>query len=610
MGLIKILNKYLKHYKGNIVLIFLFSVLSTIFSLFSFAFFIPILNILFNAEEYVIVQPEPITFSNLFNGDLLKDHFYYHLNALVDLSNPERALVYVSLIIIALFLLKNLFRYLQLFFIAPVRNGVIEGIRNDLYHKTLILPLSYYSNHKKGDLLTRITSDVQEIEHSVMGTLVFFVREPITIILYIITLIILSPKLMLFSLILIPISGYVIGIISRTLKQTAKKGQSNLGNIISLVEESIDGLRIIKAFNAIDFADKEFKKSNRGYTKLMTKIYRIRDLASPLTEVLGVGVTVVAILYGGRLVLTEHTISASVLLVFIMILSQLLPPIKSLTQAYYDIKRGAASMDRIQEVINADEVIVEKENAIEIKEFKDSIEFKDVSFKYEETFVLNNINLRIEKGKKIAIVGPSGTGKTTLMNLIPRFYDCTSGQVLIDGTDIKDLKIDDLRSLSGIVTQDSILFNNTVLYNISFGMEGYTLDDVIKVAKIANAHDFITELPNGYNTIIGDKGTKLSGGQKQRLSIARALLKNPPILLLDEATSALDTESEKIVQEALEKLMQSRTSLVIAHRLSTIMNADEILVMDNGRIVERGTHQELYENTKGLYHRLCNMQAL
>jgi subfamily B ATP-binding cassette protein MsbA len=497
-----------------------------------------------------------------------------------------------------------------LFFIAPVRNGVIESIRNDLYHKTLILPLSYYSNHKKGDLLTRITSDVQEIEHSVMGTLMFFVSEPITIILYVITLIILSPKLMLFSLILIPISGYVIGIISRTLKQTAKKGQSNLGNIISLVEESIDGLRIIKAFNAINFADREFRKSNRVYTKLMTKIYRIRDIASPLTEVLGVGVTVLAILYGGRLVLTENSLSASVLIVFIIILSQLLPPIKSLTQAYYDIKRGAASMDRIEEIFNADEVIEEKEDAQPIKEFKYAIEFKDVSFKYEETFVLNNINLKIEKGKKIAIVGPSGTGKTTLMNLIPRFYDCTTGEVLIDNINIKDLKIDDLRGLSGIVTQDSILFNNTVLYNISFGMEDYSLEDVIRVAKIANAHNFIMDLPNGYNTIIGDRGTKLSGGQKQRLSIARALLKNPPILLLDEATSALDTESEKIVHEALEKLMQSRTSLVIAHRLSTIMNADEIIVMDEGRIVERGTHQQLYQNKDGLYHRLCNMQAL
>lgn len=610
MGLIKTLNKYLKHYKGNIVLIFLFSILSTIFSLFSFAFFIPILNILFLEEEVLIVKPDPITFENLFNSNILKDHFYYNLNNLVDLSKPESAIVYVSLIIIALFFLKNLFRYLQLFFIAPVRNGVIESIRNDLYHKTLILPLSYYSNHKKGDLLTRITSDVQEIEHSVMGTLMFFVSEPITIILYVITLIILSPKLMLFSLILIPISGYVIGIISRTLKQTAKKGQSNLGNIISLVEESIDGLRIIKAFNAINFADREFRKSNRVYTKLMTKIYRIRDIASPLTEVLGVGVTVLAILYGGRLVLTENSLSASVLIVFIIILSQLLPPIKSLTQAYYDIKRGAASMDRIEEIFNADEVIEEKEDAQPIKEFKYAIEFKDVSFKYEETFVLNNINLKIEKGKKIAIVGPSGTGKTTLMNLIPRFYDCTTGEVLIDNINIKDLKIDDLRGLSGIVTQDSILFNNTVLYNISFGMEDYSLEDVIRVAKIANAHNFIMDLPNGYNTIIGDRGTKLSGGQKQRLNIARALLKNPPILLLDEATSALDTESEKIVHEALEKLMQSRTSLVIAHRLSTIMNADEIIVMDEGRIVERGTHQQLYQNKDGLYHRLCNMQAL
>ncbi|MDD4141821.1 MAG: ABC transporter ATP-binding protein, partial [Bacteroidales bacterium] len=556
--------QYLRNYKGNLTLVFIFTMLSVIFSLVSFAFFIPVFEILFKTKSVAITQPDPLSWDNFFQVQTIKDNFYYYTNSIIESTGPQTALLYIVIIIIVLFLLKNFFRYMESFCIAPIRNGVLQLMRNELYHKVLILPISYYSSKKKGDIITRLTSDVQEIENSVMGSLILIIREPVTILFYIITLLMMSPKLTCFAFILLPISGYVIGRISRTLKLTAKRGQSKMGGLISIIEESIDGLRIIKAFNAIDPAAEDFAKSNREYTKLMIKTYRIRDIATPLSEFFGVCVTVIAVWFGGSLVLSGNSLSAPVLIVYLAIFSQLLPPIKSITQAYYNIKKGAASMDRIEEVLQAEEVIVEKQDAIRKQTFDNSIEFKDVCFKYEDTDVLKHINLKIQKGQNVAIVGPSGAGKTTILNLIPRFYDCTSGEVDVDNIPIRDLRIDDLRNMLGIVTQDTILFNNSVAANIAFGIKDYNLDEVIRVAKIANAHDFIMELPDGYNTIIGDKGTKLSGGQKQRISIARALLKNPPILLLDEATSSLDTESEKAVHEALEKLMECRTSIVIA----------------------------------------------
>ncbi|MDR2083437.1 MAG: ABC transporter ATP-binding protein/permease [Bacteroidales bacterium] len=601
--------RYLGFYKLNIVLVFVFTILSVIFSLCSFAFFIPVFEILFKTKTIETASPAPINFNNIFNIQALKDNFYYYSNSMIDNVGSQKALLYIVLIIILLFFLKNLFRYLESFFTAPVRNGVVQRMRNELYNKMLILPLSFYSERKKGDIITRLTSDIQEIEVSVMGSLVMLVREPVTLILYVTTLLILSPKMTLFSFILLPVSGFIIGKISRSLKRTANTGQIHLGNLISSIEESIDGLRVIKAFNAIDHAQTSFEKENQKYTKLMNKIYRIRNLATPLSEFLGVCVVVLAIWFGGKLILSGGSLSAPVLIVYIAIFSQLLPPIKNITQSYYDIKKGAASLDRIDAILRAEEVITEKPDAISKLSFDNNIQFIDVSFKYEEAYILKHISFTIEKGKKIAIVGPSGAGKTSIINLIPRFYDCTSGVICVDNIPIPDLNIDNLRNLFGLVNQDTILFNDTVAGNIAFGIDNYNINDIIRAAKIANAHDFIMELPNGYDTIIGDRGTKLSGGQRQRISIARALLKNPPILLLDEATSSLDTESEKAVQEALELLMQSRTSIIVAHRLSTITNCDRIIVLDKGEIAEEGTHAELYA-LNGLYKKLCDMQTI
>ncbi|MDL2228181.1 ABC transporter ATP-binding protein/permease [Bacteroidales bacterium OttesenSCG-928-K03] len=601
--------RYLGFYKSNIILVFLFIILSVVFSLFSFAFFIPVFEILFKTKTVELIAPTPISWNNIFNSQILKDNFYYYSNSFIDNVGPQQALFYIILFITLSFFLKNLFRYLESFFTAPIRNGVMLRMRNELYNKILILPLSFYSERKKGDLITRLTSDVQEVELSVVGSLVMLIREPITLILYVATLIILSPKMTLFSFILLPFSGFIIGKISRSLKRTAHSGQAHLSNLISTIEESIDGLRIIKAFNAIDHAQTNFEKENQRYTKFMNKIYRIRHLATPLSEFLGVCVVALAIWFGGRLILNGGSLSAPELIVYIVIFSQILPPIKNVTQSYYDIKKGAASLDRIDSILKAEEVIVEKDNAISKSSFDEKIQFIDVSFKYEEALILKHISFTIEKGKKVAIVGPSGAGKSSIINLMSRFYDCTSGVICVDNIPIPDLKINDLRDFFGLVNQDTILFNDTVAGNIAFGFDNYNINDIIKAAKVANAHDFIMELPQGYDTIIGDRGTKLSGGQRQRLSIARALLKNPPILLLDEATSSLDTESEKAVQEALELLMQSRTSIIVAHRLSTITNCDKIIVLDKGEIVEEGTHEELYSQN-GLYKKLCDMQTI
>ena len=609
MKTFKKLINYIFCYKIYFILVCFFAILSTITALFSFAFFIPVFQILFKTNIPPTVAPAPLSITH-FSAQVIKDNIYYLIANFIIGLKPQTALLYVIFSIVILFCLKDIFRYLVNFNISPIRQGVMSKMRNELYHKILILPLSFYSQRKKGDIISRMTSDVQEVESSIMSSLEIIIIEPVTIILYIITLIIISPRLTIFALILMPVSGYVIGRIGGALKGYSKRGQSKLGNLISMIEESIDGLRIIKGFNAIDHSYNVFVNKNNDYTRTMIKLLRIRDIASPLSEFLGVCLVVAAVWYGGNLVLADKSsLSAAALIVYIAIFSQLLPPIKSLSQGYSNIKKGTAALDRINEILDADEVIVEKPNAKDISNFKDKIEFKDVCFKYEETEVLKNINLTIEKGKQIAIVGPSGSGKTTIANLMSRFYDCTGGAIQIDGIPIPDIKINQLRHLFGIVTQDTILFNDTVAANISFGLENCNIDDIMKAAQIANAHDFIMQLPEKYDTIIGDKGTKLSGGQRQRISIARALLRNPQILILDEATSSLDTESEKAVQDALESLMKSRTSIVIAHRLSTIVNSDEIIVLKDGQIIERGTHNELY-SLNGLYTKLCDMQTI
>jgi len=439
--------------------------------------------------------------------------------------------------VVILFFLKNLSRYLAMFFLAPLRNGVIRDIRNDIYHRILILPLSYFNEKRKGDIMSRITNDVMNIEWSIMQSLEMMFREPLTIVVFLISLVIISPTLTVFVAVLLPVTGILIAQVGKSLRRTSAKSQVKLGVILSIIEETISGLRIIKGFNAIEITDNKFKDQNNQLTKIMIRLFRKRDLASPMSEFLSTLVLVVILWFGGQLVLSENaSLEPTVFIFYVVIFSQLIVPAKAFTEAYYNIQKGVASAERIQEIIDADEVITEKPDAIAKTDFIESIHYRDISFSYEQEFVLKNINLNIEKGKMIAIVGASGSGKSTLVDLLPRFYDCTKGEILIDGIPVKDLRIDHLRGLMGIVTQETILFNDTVFNNIAFGMEIANGDDVIAAAKIANAHEFIENMPQGYQTNIGDRGAKLSGGQRQRISIARAVLKNPPIMILDEAT--------------------------------------------------------------------------
>ncbi len=602
-NLFKVL-RYAIPYWGFASLNVIFNIIGVLFSLVSFAAIIPVLNILFKLEATVTSAP-PLEMS----FESLKLNFYYLISQMIEKYGELTTLAYVCGIIVVVFFLKNFFRYLAMYFIAEVRNGVVRDIRNAMYKQVLILPLSYYSEKRKGDIMSRMTTDVQEVEWSIMSSLEMMFRDPITIISYLVALFIMNYELTLMVLVLLPVSGLLIGQIGRSLKRTSAKGQSKMGELLSIIEETLGGLRIIKAFNAIEWADQNFKETNYKYNRLMVKLYRKRDLASPLSEFMGIAVSVFVIWYGGRLILSlDSSMDAAIFISYIAIFSQIINPIKALSTASYNVQKGAASVERIEQILKAEEVITQKENARRIQEFSDKIEYRNVSFKYQQDEVLKDINLAVEKGKAVALVGASGSGKSTLVDLLPRFYDVTKGEILIDGIPIHDLVIDDLRGLMGIVSQETILFNGTVLDNIAFGMSNVSLEAVIEAAKVANAHDFIMQMPENYQTNIGDRGIKMSGGQRQRLSIARAVLKNPPILILDEATSALDTESERLVQEAIVNLMKDRTSIVIAHRLSTVQFADEIIVMQQGRIVERGTHSKLLEE-KGVYKRLHDLQT-
>lgn len=603
-NLLKVL-KYIIPYWGYALLNIMFNILSVLFSFVSLALFAPVLQILFKTTKV----PEQVVDFSWFNFDSLKNRFYYEIGKMVETRGEMDVLLIISVTIIILFFLKNFFRYFAMFYLAPIRNGVVRDFRNNLYHKTLILPLAYFSEQKKGDIIARITSDVQEVEWSIMSSLEMLFRDPIAIFVYLIGLFIISPQLTTFVLVLLPVSAFIIARIGKSLKRTSAKGQKQLGILLSIIEETLGGLRIIKAFTAIEASDKNFRKTNQYYTRVMTRLYRKRDLAAPLSEILSTIVMVVVLWFGGRMVLGEESnLDAAIFMTYIIIFSQIVVPAKAITRAVYNIQKGSASVERIQEVLEADEIILERPNAIKISNFNNEIEFKDMTFAYDKDKVLKHINLKIEKGKTIALVGPSGGGKSSLVDLLPRFYDCTEGGIFVDGQNVKDLVIDDLRGLMGIVNQESILFNDTVLGNIAIGMELVKEEDVIAAANVANAHEFISGMENGYQTNIGDLGVKLSGGQRQRLSIARAVLKNPPILILDEATSALDTESERLVQDALEKLMKNRTSIVIAHRLSTIQHADEIIVIDQGEIVERGKHVDLLAK-KGVYKKLFDLQS-
>jgi subfamily B ATP-binding cassette protein MsbA len=595
---------YIKPYWSYAVLNVIFNLLTIVFSLFSMTLLVPFLNLLFSTEALVTDKPE-IALS----ADSLIQLLNYYISKIIIEQGQLQALIFICIILIVAFFLRNLTRFFAMFYMANVRIGSVKDIRNAIYKKILILPLSFYNKHRKGDIISRVTTDVQEVEYSIMNYLEMIVRDPITIIAYIAFMFSVSPQLTLFVLVLLPITGLLIGQIGKSLRKSSKIGQARMAGMLSSIEETISGLRIIKAFSAINYSDTRFKDQNSLFSRLMVSIYRRRDLSSPLSEFLSSLVIVIVLWFGGRLVLGDSpVIQAADFIVYIIVFSQIIPPAKTFAQGFYSIQKGIASAERIFEILDAEEVITEKPNAKAIKSFEKNIEYRDVQFSYDKEPVLKGINLNIEKGKLIALVGESGGGKSTMVDLLPRFYDVVDGQILIDNTDLRDYKIDDLRGLMGIVTQESILFNDSVFNNIAFGNTSATMESVIEAAKVANAHEFIMRLENGYETYIGDRGMNLSGGQRQRLSIARAVLKNPPILILDEATSSLDTESERLVQDALAKVMSSRTSVVIAHRLSTIQHADEIIVIVQGEIAERGSHNELLEK-KGVYRRLHDLQT-
>ena len=595
---------YVKPYWGSVTMNIVFTILATIFSLFSFSMIVPFLNLLFNPDNLVTVKPE---FS--LSSDALLETMNYYISMIIISKGQKMALLFICVMLVFAFFLRNLTTYMASFYMASVRVNSIKDLRAAVYNKILVLPLSFYSKQKKGDIIARITTDLQEIEVSIMNYLDVFIKSPITIIAYFAYMLGVSWELTLFVLCVLPIGGIVIGKIGKSLKKDSKEGMTRLSNIIANIEETISGLRIIKAFNAIDYTNEKFEEQNYGYSKLLKFVHRKRDLSSPMSELLSAVVISIVLWFGSTLILSgSASITAANFIAYIVVFSQIIPPAKSFSHGFYNLQKGMASAERVFEILDADEVICQKDNAKSIAEFKESIKYNNVVFRYGKDDVLKNINLTIEKGKMIALVGESGGGKSTMVDLLPRFYDVCEGSITIDGVDIRDCKIDDLRSLMGIVSQESILFNDTVHNNIAFGMHNATREEVVEAAKVANAHEFIMQLENGYDTYIGDRGMNLSGGQRQRLSIARAVLKNPPILILDEATSSLDTESEKLVQDALAKIMSNRTSVVIAHRLSTIQDADDIVVLAKGHIVEQGKHEELIAKN-GVYKRLTDLQS-
>jgi subfamily B ATP-binding cassette protein MsbA len=596
--------RYIKPYTPFAVMNILSNILSVLFSLVSLTMVIPFLSILFKTQDPVN-NPPPLSF----NANAIKENFYSVISQIIEQRGEPEALLFICFLVLITFFFRNLFRYLALYFLTPIRNGIVHDLRMDLHKKIISLPLPFFTEKKKGDLTARLTTDLVEIEWSIMSSLEMICKDPLNIIIYLITLIFISPQLTIFVIILFPITGIIIGIIGKSLKKSSDRGQNQMGKLLAIIDENISGLRIIKAFNAEKHINKNFEKESAEYKSIMTKLLRKKDLSSPMSEFLSTIVMVVVMWFGGQLVLNGNGgLSAEEFIGYILIFSQIIPPAKSLTSAYYHIQKGSAAAERIYEILDAENKITDVDTPKYIKLLNNNIEFRNLTFSYENTNVLSDINFKIGKGKMIALVGQSGSGKSTLADLIARFYDIENGEILIDNNNIKEIALADLRSLMGIVSQESILFNDTILNNIRLGKLDATEQEVMEAAKVANAHDFILETENGYNTNIGDRGNKLSGGQKQRLSIARAILKNPQILILDEATSALDTESEKLVQEALENLMHQRTSLVIAHRLSTIQNADEIIVLDAGKIIERGTHQELIAQN-GHYKKLSDLQS-
>ncbi len=598
----KILKYLVPYWREGLMNIF-FNLLSAVFALFSVGIAIPFLGILFQNESAVTTVGEFEV-----SLDYLLQYFGYYITQMRDARGPIQTMIFLSLLIISMSFFKNLFHFLAMYYLAPIRNGVVRDIRTQIYDKVMVLPLAYFSETRKGDVIARMTGDVQEIETSIISSLEMLFRDPIQVVIYLATLFYMSTSLTLFVLVLLPIAGFVIGRLGRTLKQTSMKGQKKMGVLLSMIEETLGGLRIIKAFNAEKKMRDRFRNTNELYTKIMVRMQRRRALASPVSEFLGTAVMIIIMIYGASLVLADaSSLNPEEFIGYLMVFYFIIAPSKSFSTAMYNIQKGLASVDRVQEVMEATNSITDKPGARRINDFQDSIEYKDVFFSYDHFEVLKDINLVIEKGKSIALVGQSGSGKSTMADLLPRFYDVQRGDIVLDGRSLREYKIKDVRALMGNVNQDPILFNDTFFNNIAFGVEGATEEDVISAARVANAHEFISASRHGYLTRIGDRGSKLSGGQRQRVSIARAVLKNPPIMILDEATSSLDTESERLVQDALFRLMKNRTSLVIAHRLSTIQFADEICVMHEGRIVERGKHGDLLA-LDGYYRKLHDMQ--
>ena len=598
--------RYASPFKSYVGLNIFFNIFYALFSALSFIAMIPMLNVLFGKTPKVDIAPTYRGIKNLKN--YATDRLNYEISQAVE-QDPLQALMFSISLILILFFLKNLFNYLALFFITFLRNGILRDLRNDVYKKIISLPISFYSEKKKGDTIARITADILEIQHSFLSILEVIVREPLTIVFTLLLMFNIDANLSLFVLFFIPISGLIISRIGKALKKESDNVQKEQGDFLSLVEETLGGLAILKAFFAEESFFKKFASSTQRFYHFNNRLINRQNLASPLSEFLGIGVIGGLLWFGGKMVLVDQTLSGTVFLSFMLLAYNILTPAKAISKAIYTLKKGDAAAERVIELLETHNPIKEPINPKQIRQFEDAIRFTDMHFSYNKTPLLSHFNLEVKKGHMVALVGESGSGKTTLANLLNRFYDVDKGSLTIDGINIKSIEKRNLRQLIGIVTQDPILFNDTVANNLKLGNPTATDDEMKQAAQIANAHEFITSLPEGYQTNIGDRGGKLSGGQKQRLSIARAILKNPPILVLDEATSALDSTSEKLVQEALEKLMKDRTSLVIAHRLSTIQKANNIVVMDKGSILEQGTHQSLMEKGKA-YATLVKLQRI
>jgi len=595
---------FVKPYKLNVVLNVICNILMVIFSVFSITLFIPFLSILFDQAELVTSKPV----ISPFDIDSYADYFTYYCSQIILEHGEKQALGFVLGTLLGAYFFRNLFRYLSLFFITPARNGIVRDIRQRLFEHALVLPIGFFNERRKGDIISRVSNDVNEIEWSILNMMEVIVREPLMIIGSLSVMLFISPKLTLFVILLLLISTLILGSIGRALKRQSNEAQDKLGTLMSLLEQGLSGLKVIKAFNAQDYQKVKFKEVNDDYRGILTRLLRRRDLSSPLSEFLGIGIFAILILYGFDLI-QDGALRESTFIAFILAFWNVTEPAKKFSNAYYNIRKGMAAVDRVNEIIHQKNAIVDPPNALSLPSFQQGIVFENVDFSYpsHDINVLDRINLSVPKGKVIALVGPSGGGKSTLVDLIGRYHDVTGGSIKIDGKDIRDLKLYDLRQLFGLVTQEPILFNDTIYNNITFGFNDVTEEQVVEAAKIANAHEFILESGEGYQTNIGDRGGKLSGGQRQRLTIARAILRNPPILILDEATSALDSKSEQLVQQSIQEVMKNRTAIIIAHRLSTIQHADEIVVLKEGKIVEKGSHEYLMQNA-GVYQKLVKMQ--